>query len=109
MNETTKHSFRENIISQVNYKQIAYTRELIYEEANRAVSLFRCQRRFYENVFLAKRHKSLRNYPFTEPAVTPLMMDLLRNIYTTITGIRYRQTQYASPIVGYNQLYPLVT
>ena len=32
MNETTKHSFRENIISQVNYKQIAYTRELIYEE-----------------------------------------------------------------------------
>lgn len=32
MKDTSKHSFRENIISQVNYKQIAYTRELIYEE-----------------------------------------------------------------------------
>ena len=46
--------------------------------ANRAVSLFRCQRGIYENAFIAKRHKSSGNYPFTEPAVTPLIMNLLR-------------------------------
>lgn len=32
MKNTPGHSFCENIIAQVNYKQITYTKNLIYEE-----------------------------------------------------------------------------
>jgi len=39
------------------------------------------------------------HYPFTEPAVTPLMMYLLRNIYTTTTGrMARRMNIYTLPM-----------
>jgi len=40
-----------------------------------------------------------KHYPFTDPAVTPLMMNLLRQRYTTITGrMASRINMYTLPM-----------